>query len=252
MPSKIDPRWFTTPVGAAVGLIIAHNLMQRNKRKPLGYALGAAGGGTGGFVLGSYLKTLEPYQDLAKAKSGVQQIAHMRRIYESNPDMLIGDLSPEELAITRPYSMPKISLDPSTAMSADETAELQANASALNQVMGFKMRLYHAANKLKLAERSGNAAEAKAWTDRIAFNQSNLDNLKGDIVGSAWNPLKGLSTGLKGIGKGALIGRRIDPSKSYTARELMNRQIEDPFGTQIVKGHTYQYAGESTMTRAGF
>ena len=56
MPSKIDPRWVTTPLGAVVGTVLAKKVLAKEDQSVRNLAIGAGVGGGAGFLAGSMLK----------------------------------------------------------------------------------------------------------------------------------------------------------------------------------------------------
>jgi len=52
----IDPRWVSTPVGAAIGVVLARKIMRPEDRTPGKMALGGAVGGAAGYTVGTLMK----------------------------------------------------------------------------------------------------------------------------------------------------------------------------------------------------
>jgi hypothetical protein len=52
----IDPRWVSTPIGAAVGVVLAKKLLAKKDQTKANLALGAGLGGGAGFLTGQFIK----------------------------------------------------------------------------------------------------------------------------------------------------------------------------------------------------
>lgn len=116
----IDPRWFTTPAGAVVGMALTKAIMRDPTR--LQYAIGGGVGGTAGFAGGTYVKHALPSykKELAESEAQAKQEAALaagktleqvpgkeRQSRDfiarvaADPRMLLGDPSDDEQGLVR-------------------------------------------------------------------------------------------------------------------------------------------------------
>lgn len=184
----IDPRLLTTPLGAAIGIAVAHKVMQKGKRKPLGYALGAGIGGAGGYVAGSYLRSGEKAKKLAEGKlSPAASLASLWQDFRNNPDMLSGDLRPTELEVVH-----NIGLDRPPVEISPEMQGLATVAKAWNN------RLAYVNMELAKALQSKDPAAIKEWRGRKAQAQSSANSARSAVTGNFFTkPLKNISHPVK-------------------------------------------------------
>lgn len=91
----IDPRWVSTPVGAAIGVVLARKIMRPEDRTPGKMALGGVAGGAAGYTVGTLMKG-DPHSLIStgdRAKDKKVWMAHLRK------DKPTGIPTPSELEI---------------------------------------------------------------------------------------------------------------------------------------------------------
>ncbi|MHC4617940.1 MAG: hypothetical protein ACYTEQ_09325 [Planctomycetota bacterium] len=230
----IDPRWLTTPTGAAIGLLIAHRMMQKGKRRPEGYIAGGGIGGGLGYMLGNYIKGAQDVAEIheeavkdatavdqSKALSPIRQLSTLPQLYEENngaalaypaTDQEMDILRRNKLTMPRMYGEQK----PSTIKVFERQEPHIARA------MAYKVRLVHLDKLMERARKTGDVStisEARKWVDR---NQKWYSQAMGDAVGK-----QGLwdfpSFAVSHLGRAIASGKGIQAQPvSETGRPLMH------------------------------
>jgi len=91
----IDPRWVSTPIGAAIGVVLARKIMRPKDRTPGKVALGGVLGGAAGYTVGTLMKG-DPYSLVPTGDRDRDRQAWLSYLRKAKPT---GIPTPSELAV---------------------------------------------------------------------------------------------------------------------------------------------------------
>ena len=92
----IDPRWVSTPVGAAIGIVLTRKLLKPEERTTGRTVLGGVLGGAGGYAVGSFMEG-EPWS-MAPGKDRATNIRNYIKRMTTHPET--GPMSRSEGAMS--------------------------------------------------------------------------------------------------------------------------------------------------------
>jgi hypothetical protein len=170
----IDPRWVSTPIGAAIGVVLAKKLLAKKDQTTANLAVGAGLGGGAGFLTGQFIKGTAG--DLSTAKEPVS--AYDKYVTSELP---MGAAGPGELA-TVDRIKPVFGNVPATGGGMIQSARrnvLKAVGPEVVQLKSYRMRSHY----LKKALESGSMSpQSRAAAEKaLAWNQSAEREMKSRI-----------------------------------------------------------------------